>query len=594
MSSQSIDTTLKSIFGYNSFRPHQEDIVSTILANQDCLSVLPTGSGKSLCFQLPVHLMEGTAIVVSPLIALMQDQVTYLKQLGIKATVLNSSLSGYERDHITQNMNDYKLIYVAPERLASETFMPHLKTCNIAYFVIDEAHCISQWGHSFRPEYRQMSMLKELFPDKAVAAFTATATQTVAKDITQALGMTRPKVIISSFDRPNLTLGIQEKAQAKTQLLQFLEQRPHESGIIYAGTRKLAEKTCELLKTQGYRAGVYHAGLSDQARSQMQAKFMRDDVPIMVATVAFGMGVHKPDIRFVFHMNMPATTEQYYQEIGRAGRDGLPATCKMLYSHQDLVVKKRLLEELEDVVIKAQLRKKADQLFALCSSVQCRRVEILGYFDEITQDKKCNNCDNCLDEVEQFDGTIIAQKILSCVHRLQNRFGINYVIEVLTGSKNQKIMDRRHDQISTYNLMPEYSKQELRYYIFLLINMGTLIVSEGDYPLLQLTNTSRDILSNRQKVMFRKKIFKTRAEKKPKEIIGFDYDQDLYQQLAQWRRSKAQALSVPAYVVFHDKTLMAFAHYKPKSVEELLEINGVGSRKVEQHGQEILKLIQER
>jgi len=585
------ESALKTYFGYNSFRAHQLDIISAILSGRDSLSVLPTGSGKSLCFQLPALMMDGTTIVISPLIALMQDQVHYLNGQGLKATFLNSTLSASEKTQITYGLNDYKLVYIAPERFANDEFMDQLKQAKIASFVIDEAHCISEWGHAFRPEYRGLNQLKTLFPDVPVSAFTATATNVVQTDIVKSLDLSDPQVLVGSFDRPNLTLRINERSQAKDQVLAFIERFKNESGIIYAGTRKSVEDINAFLIKNGYNSAPYHAGLPDIQRAQTHTQFMTDEVPIIVATVAFGMGVHKPDIRFVCHMNMPHNIEQYYQEIGRAGRDGLPAECMMIYSAQDLVLHKRFLEEQTDDTVKASLRKKIEQLFALCSSVNCRRVEILRYFNETTSKTTCNNCDNCLDEVEQIDGTLSAQKILSCVYRLQNRFGINYVIDVLVGSQNQNILTRRHDELSTYNIMEGTPKMEVRHYIFSLINLGALQISEGDYPLLQLTNAAKDILHNGQTVKFRKKTFKDKKQK-AKEILGFDYDQDLYQTLKEWRTTQAKKNGVPPYVIFHDKTLMALAHYKPATNDALLDISGFGPKKVDKYGAEILGVVQ--
>lgn len=581
--------TLKTYFGYNEFRPYQEEVVSSILNGKDTLVVLPTGSGKSLCYQLPARLKEGTAVVISPLIALMQDQVDDLSKMGIPATCLNSSVEGYERQYITHHLKDFKLIYVAPERFDDATFIAQLQAQNISFFVIDEAHCISQWGHSFRPHYRQLSKLKRHFPGKPIAAFTATATADVRKDICTQLSLQNPHLILSSFDRPNLSIHIHDRHDGEEQLLQFLTLNPDKSGIIYANTRNSVDKLHEFLKKKGFSVTKYHAGLSDTERLKNQRAFIQDDISLMVATVAFGMGIHKPDIRFVVHMDMPKTMEQYYQEIGRAGRDGLPSECLMLFSTRDVILQKNFSDDVEDEAIRHYMRRKTDQLFAFCSSVTCRRVDLLGYFGEKTQTEHCNNCDNCIDDVEVIDGLIIAQKILSCVYRLDQRFGINYVIDVLTGSQKQQILNFKHDKLSTYNLLADMPRQELRHYIFSLINMGYLIVTEGQYPLLKLTESYKKVFRSEVAITFRKKHYKKTTSKKEKlfDAEG-SYDKDLFKRLKVIRKRLADDAHIPPFMVFSDKALIDMCKRKPQTEKDFLEVNGVGPKKLAQFGDAFL------
>jgi ATP-dependent DNA helicase RecQ len=586
---------LKRYFGYNTFRPYQKEIIQALLQGEDVLAILPTGAGKSLCYQLPALLQPGITIVVSPLISLMQDQVVSLYKNGISAAFLNSSLSYQDIQSVLQRLSDYKLLYIAPERLADPHFIERLKETQLSFFVIDEAHCISQWGHSFRVEYRKLSILKETFPRCPVIALTATATPEVEKDIQLQLTMQNPRIIKGSFDRPNLTIKIQQRIHIEQQLHSFLEQQANRSGIIYASTRKEVEKTFNQLKRAGYAVGRYHAGLSEQERSATQHAFLHDELSLMVATVAFGMGIHKPDIRFIVHLNMPRNIEQYYQEIGRAGRDGLPAECLMLYGAQDFVVYQSFLEDIKDLVIRNQMKLKTESIYRFCTSLKCRRVELLRYFGENFLHSMCHLCDNCLEEAEQIDGTVIAQKILSCVYRLKQNVGIRLVGEVLRGSKNQILMRRGYDQVSTYGILSDLSEQEVRYYIESLLHQHLLQLKEGEYPVLQWTTSSLAVVNGQQIVYFKKRNFKAvkevRERVKRNDVSDVHYDEILFEALRQLRLQIAREEAVPPFVVFNDRALQEMAVYFPQTESEFCKINGVGPIKWVKYGVKFLEAI---
>lgn len=584
-----LEENLKTHFGYNAFRPYQKEIIASILSGKDTIAILPTGAGKSLCYQLPALLVPGVTVVISPLISLMQDQVHSLAKNGIAAAFINSSLPYREMQSTLQTLHHFKLIYIAPERFTDTNFLQRLKEVSVSFIVVDEAHCISQWGHSFRPDYRQLCQLKKIFPQAPVMALTATATPDVEKDIAQQLSMTQPAIIKGSFDRPNLTIRIHQKIDPLRQIKEFIAKRPNESGIIYAATRKTVDSIYDLLKHQGHKIGKYHAGMSDKERMQAHHDFLHDKTTLMVATVAFGMGIHKPDIRWILHHDMPQTVEQYYQEMGRAGRDGLPAECLMLYNSQDTVLAQFFLESYEDLAVRKIMRDKMWQIYRLCSSSNCRRNELLRYFGETFPSHDCRGCDNCIDNVERIDGTVIAQKILSCVGRVRQSFGVKHVIEVLRGSRNQAILRNGHDTLSTHGLMKECSEMELRYYIDSLLQMGLLTKSEGEYPVLKWTEGVKDVLQGNKPVEFKKKIFK--ESKLETSLNELKYDAALFNRLRQLRLRCAEEESIPPYVVFSDRSLLEMAAYFPRNHDEFVQLNGVGPHKWGKYGFRFLNAI---
>ncbi|MCE5294318.1 MAG: DNA helicase RecQ [Chlamydiales bacterium] len=591
----SLEEELKRYFGYNTFRPFQTEIIHALMQKRDVLAILPTGAGKSLCYQLPAMLMPGIAIVVSPLISLMQDQVVSLFKNGISAAFVNSSLPPNEIREVLENLSDYKMIYVAPERLVDPDFLEHLKKVQVSFFVIDEAHCISQWGHSFRVEYRKLSLLKEVFPACPVIALTATATHDVEKDIQTQLAMKNPTLIKGSFDRPNLMIRALAKQKPEQQLMAFLKEHENQSGIIYASTRKGVDITYNALSRAGYSVGRYHAGMSEQDRSAMQNAFLHDETTLMVATVAFGMGIHKPDVRFIVHMDMPKSIEQYYQEIGRAGRDGLPAECLMLYGVQDLLVYKSFLEQIDDPAIRQLTRQKTDSMYRYCTSFTCRRFDLLKYFGEKYTKGPCSSCDICLAEFDQIDGTLISQKILSCVFRLKQNAGIRMLTEVLRASKNQAILDRHYDELSTYGLLKEMSEQEVRYYIESLIHQGYLQLSEGEYPVVQWTEKSPTAVKGQESILFIKKVFKAPKEErerfKKSQTQVIEYNDEIFQALRALRLEIARDECVPPFVVFSDRALQEMAAHIPTTQDEFCRINGVGPIKWLKYGKPFLKAL---
>lgn len=583
-----LETSLKRFFGYNAFREHQKEIVTALLEGKDVMAILPTGAGKSICYQLPALLMPGISVVISPLISLMQDQVVSLSKNGIPAAFLNSSLGYAEIQSTYQHLNQYKLLYVAPERFADPNFLSILQQSQVSLFAIDEAHCISQWGHSFRPDYRQLSLLKKHFPSSPVVALTATATRDVEEDIVQQLGIQASYRIRASFDRPNLTFHVHAKSDPFNQLRSFLNKHAGESGIIYAATRKTVDETYEQLKNAGYIVGKYHAGLSDTERMVTQHAFVHGELPLIVASVAFGMGIHKPDIRFIVHLDMPRSLEQYYQEVGRAGRDGLPAECLMLFSAKERIVYDFFLEQITDEIVKKTTQAKTARMSAFCHASLCRRKELLRYFGETYPLSSCNGCDNCLDNTELSDETLAAQKILSCIYRLNEGFGMKHVIDVLRGAQTEIIQKRGHDTLSTYGLLRDYSAEDLRYYIETLLARGFIKRSEDAYPVLQLTQTASQLLKGTSPFSIRKKIRKI-AQRKGSLLP--EYDKTLFGELSSLRRALAQKSNVPAFVILGDRSLIEMSIAYPRTREALLKINGFGPIKLEKYGQDFLAII---
>jgi ATP-dependent DNA helicase RecQ len=586
-----IENSLKQYFGFDTFRPFQKQIVDAMLEGRDVMAVLPTGSGKSLCYQLPAIVTEGTAIVISPLIALMEDQVKSLQAMGIKAAYINSQLPWADQRYIMANFNQYDLIYLAPERILKEGFLDALGTPKISFLIIDEAHCISQWGHAFRPEYRQLSILKAKFPNVPTAAFTATATHAVIEDMTLQLTLKNPFTIVGSFDRPNLSIRIIPRENGTAQLLSFIEDRKNDSGIIYTTTRDGVDKVYDLLSKKGFSVQRYHAGMSDIDRQNSQKRFLSDDSRLMVATIAFGMGVHKPDVRYIVHMDLPKSMEGYYQEIGRAGRDGLPSDCLMLFSTQDYLMQKRMVDDAEDPTVKVNMLRRLEQFFAFCHSTTCRRKEILHYFGENYPHNNCKNCDNCVDEVITEDATLMAQKILSCVYRMKQRFGINLVVDVLNGAQTQQITQYQFNNLSTYGLLKELNKLEIRHYIFSLINQNYLKITEGQYPVLQLTDDSWKVLKENKKVDIRKKIISIKKTKTAKIKAKIDSN-PLFLKLKEVRKQIADKAGIAPFMVFHDKHLLHMSDLKPKSLSEFREVQGVGDQKLQKYAASFLEVIQ--
>ncbi len=590
---------LKEIFGYPAFRGRQAEIIGEVVSGHDCLVLMPTGGGKSLCYQIPSLLREGTGIVVSPLIALMQDQVAALRELGVRAAFLNSTLSSGEANAVERSLlaGELDLLYVAPERLLTPRCLELFARVRIALFAVDEAHCVSQWGHDFRPEYLQLSVLHERFPEVPRIALTATADPVTREEIVARLDLADARIFVASFDRPNIRYQIVEKANARKQLLDFIRaEHAGDAGIVYCLSRRKVEETAAFLEEHGIRALPYHAGMDAQTRTANQSRFQREDGVVVVATIAFGMGIDKPDVRFVAHLDLPKSLEGYYQETGRAGRDGLPADAWMAYGLADVVQLRRMMAESEaDEQFKRVGAAKLDAMLGLCETAGCRRVRLLDYFGEAS--KPCGNCDTCLNPPEVWDGTTAAQKLLSAIYRTGQRFGAGHVIDVLLGRTTDRVNQYRHGELSTFGVGAELSDQEWRGVARQLVASGLLAVDHDAYGALKLTEASRAVLKGEQPVRLRKQAPKARAAKK-KRLVMFDGLSDtesaLFERLRTWRAEAARAHGVPAYVIFHDATLREIALACPVSLEALRAISGVGARKIEVYGDAILKLVTDR
>ncbi|KQW89088.1 ATP-dependent DNA helicase RecQ [Massilia sp. Root418] len=593
---------LQTVFGYPAFRGQQAEIVDHVSNGGDALVLMPTGGGKSLCYQIPALVRDGVGVVISPLIALMQDQVDALAEVGVRAAFLNSTQTYEEASRIERlvRTGQIDLVYVAPERLMTQRCFDLFQASNIALFAIDEAHCVSQWGHDFRPEYIKLSILHEQFPNVPRIALTATADQQTRAEIVQRLQLEDAMQFVSSFDRPNIRYQIVEKANGRKQLLDFITaEHGGDSGIVYCLSRKKVEETAEFLNENGVRAMAYHAGMEHAKRAANQARFLREDNIVMCATIAFGMGIDKPDVRFVCHLDLPKSIEGYYQETGRAGRDGMPASAWMAYGLQDVVLQRRMIDESEaDETFKRVLGTKLDAMLGLCETLSCRRVRLLDYFGE--QATPCGNCDTCLIPPVSFDGTVPAQKLLSAIYRVDQRFAAGHVIEVLRGVETERIKTWHHDSLSVFGVGADRSEQEWRAILRQLIALGLVTVDHEQYSSLKLTDAARPVLKGGQKVQLRQyqkpvkqKRSTAAAAKGYAETELSGKEQAIFDKLRWWRVETARAHSVPAYVIFVDATLREIAKAQPTSLDDLRGISGVGEKKLASYGDEIVALIAE-
>lgn len=590
---------LSQYFGYDTFKEGQEKIITAVVKGQDVLGIMPTGGGKSLCYQLPAIQLPGLTLVISPLISLMKDQVDALGEMGIPATFLNSSLDdvSYQKRLEKIRDNQYKLLYIAPERLCAPAFVDLVQQLEVSMVAVDEAHCISQWGHDFRPHYREIpDFISNISPRPVVAAYTATATVKVIQEIKVLLALQDPVESIIGFDRPNLLYQVVKTGDKLGYVKNTIShQFPEQSGIIYCATRKTVESVTEKLKSLGFLAGSYHGGMSPEAREQNQQDFINDRLHIMVATNAFGMGINKPDVRFIIHYNMPQNMEAYYQEAGRGGRDGEPSHCTILYSPADIVKQKQLIQLNQTSPERERLLfENLQYLVDYCHTNDCLRKSILQYFGESADYQRCGNCGNCLDQSEMVDITLDAQKILSCIYRMKNRFGLNMVISVLRGSKNKKVLEMGFDQLSTYGLMQAQSAESLREIIMTLVAKGYIIVTADEYPVLKLTSAASGILKGSETVFHKKHLLNIKAAKTKtadKAKLPIDCDEALFEELRTLRRSIAQEKGLPPYVIFPDATLKEMAAYFPRSQAEFLKINGVGQTRYDHYGEVFIEAI---
>ncbi|MGC3959616.1 MAG: DNA helicase RecQ [Verrucomicrobiota bacterium] len=581
---------LKQYFGFGSFRPLQEEIICDLLNGKDVFAVLPTGGGKSLCFQLPALVRPGLTVVVSPLIALMKDQVDALQAAGVAATFLNSSLGAGESKPRLRGLHngEFKLLYVAPERLLLAGFLEDLKKWNVSAFAIDEAHCVSEWGHDFRPEYRQLSSLREKFPGVPFMALTATATERVRADIVEQLHLHNPRCYVASFNRPNLTYRVSGKSGSYEQILSFIRARKGEAGIIYGQSRKTAEQLADKLTADGIKSAPYHAGLSAEERSRNQEAFLRDGVQVVCATIAFGMGINKPNVRFVIHYDLPKNIEGYYQETGRAGRDGLPGECLLLFSPGDRVKQMRFIDEKPNPEERNIARAQLEQMIHYAEIATCRRESLLGYFGEKTEGSDCGGCDNCLSPRATWDGTVAAQKFLSCVYRIRekSRFGVgmNHIVEVLTGADTDKIRKFGHQDLSTYNIGGEHTRAEWATIGRELIRLGLLFQNTEKFSVVEITDEGMAVLKLRRKVTLTKPVAASEPAKEKHRAGEIACDEALFEKLRALRKQLADERSVPSYIIFSDVSLRQMARLYPTSDKDFARISGVGEKKLREFG----------
>lgn len=590
---------LKTYFGYDDFKKGQEKLIKGVMSGRDVLGIMPTSGGKSLCYQLPAIILDGVTIVISPLISLMKDQVDSLDEMGLPGTFINSTL---DYDEFTKRLDDirkgkYKLIYVAPERLNTSLFINLVRDINVSLVAVDEAHCISQWGHDFRPSYLEIpKFINSLDTRPAVAALTATATREIVEEIKNLIGLKDPLEAITGFDRPNLYYQVVKPSNKLSYLMNYLKDNYiNESGIVYCATRKTVESLVKKLTDQGVSAVGYHGGMGANTRQKNQEDFMFNRVRIIVATNAFGMGIDKPDIRFVIHYNMPKNMEAYYQEAGRAGRDGEKSDCILMYSPAD-IVKQKFIIQSENLSCEREtvMYQNLQYLVDYCHTDDCLRNQILIYFGEEPQENACNNCSNCLDKSEMVDITIEAQKILSCIYRVNQGYGVNTVIRVLRGSKNKKVLEWGLDKTSTYGIMQDYSSNAIKEMIMTLISKGYIHITADKFPVLKLTSKSQEILKDKVRFYHKKDLLKAKLSKEEAltaDEINKNFDKDLFNRLKEIRLNIAQQKGMPPYIVFHDSSLKEMATYLPQNQDEFLNIKGAGHKKYENYGKDFIGLI---
>jgi len=588
-------------WGYNSFRPLQQEAMAASLEGRDSLVVMPTGGGKSLCYQAPALLKDHITVVVSPLISLMKDQVDGLRECGVPAAQMNSSQHSDELRAVERALfaGELKMLFVSPERLAIPSFRKLLKRAGAKTFAIDEAHCISHWGHDFRPEYRQLRTLRDVFADASFHAYTATATERVRRDIAQQLALREPLVLVGDFDRPNLTYRVLPRVDEWKQIVDVVERHRSEAGIIYCMRRKDVDSLTAKLRRAGYDAVAYHAGLSQDERRAAQDAFASEKTDLVVATVAFGMGIDRSNVRFILHTAMPKSIEHYQQETGRAGRDGLEAECALLYSAADVILWKSMFERpMDDVAPDPQFVATAvrhlNDIDRYCSGVVCRHRALVEYFGQRYSQASCTACDICLGETQDVaDALIVAQKILSCVVRVGQSFGVGHVVSVLRGEENERVMQRRHNELSTYGLLKDYGKNEIRDWIWQLIGQGFLAQTDDEYPVIRLTETARPLLRGEATVRLRQPIIRKRPSKARAAAVPLDapVDDALFQALRRWRRAEAEQRGVPPYVIFSDRTLREVASTRPTTLLDLRAIYGIGDAKLDAFGRAVLKVV---